>query len=253
MRLESYGNLCTQFYDLSKPEPPQDAFEYYLRLCRKAGGPVLEPMCGSGRFLIPLLQSGIEIEGADASPEMLKACRETAARKGLAPVLHEQFIEETALPKKYRLIIIPSRSFILVTKLEAARAALRRLYDHLLPGGMIVLEIDTPRAADAQTGHWTGRWVTRADGATIAFGALDTYDAENKVMRSLHKYELFENGRLTATELEHFAMRFYEKEEFIATLMEAGFTDIRATRPYSNTEPDEDDNTIVFSGWREGL
>lgn len=250
MRLESYGNLCTQFYDISKPEPPPDAFDYYLKLCKNMGGPVLEPMCGSGRFLIPLLQKGIEIDGADASPDMLKACRQTAALRGLKPVLYEQFIEETTLPKKYQLIIIPSRSFILVTDRQAARTALSRLCEHLLPGGRLVLEIDTPKAVSARLGVWTGRWVTRPDDATIAFSALDSYDATEKVVRSLHKYELYQNGRLTAAELEHFAIRFYERDEFAGMLKEAGFTGIQGTRPYGNVPPDESDKTILFSGRR---
>jgi SAM-dependent methyltransferase len=250
MRLESYGNLCTQFYDISKPEPPPEAFDYYLKLCKSAGGPVLEPMCGSGRFLIPLMERGIDIEGTDASPDMLKACRETAANKGLKPVLYEQFMEETALPKKYLLIFIAAGSFVLVTDKQAARTSLRKIYGHLLPAGEVVLEILTPNAVDRALGEWKGRWVTRQDGATIIFSALDTYDATEKVSRSLHRYELFKSGRLTATELEHFAMRLYEKDEFAALLKEAGFTDIHATRPYGDSEPDEKDNIIVFSAYR---
>jgi SAM-dependent methyltransferase len=248
MRLESYGNLCTQFYDISKPEPSPEAFDYYLKLCKSAGGLVLEPMCGSGRFLIPLMENGIDIEGTDASPEMLKACRETAAKKGLKPVLYQQFLEETALPKRYLLIFIAAGSFVLVTDIEAARTSLRKIYGHLLPAGEVVLEILTPNAVDRALGEWRGRWVTRQDGATIIFSALDTYDATEKVSRSLHKYELFENGRLTATELEHFATRLYEKDEFTALLKETGFMDIQSTRPYGNEPPDESDKTIVSSG-----
>ena len=48
--MDTYGKLCTEFYDLSKPEAPADALEFYLRHLDNTDGPVLEPMCGSGRW-----------------------------------------------------------------------------------------------------------------------------------------------------------------------------------------------------------
>jgi 2-polyprenyl-3-methyl-5-hydroxy-6-metoxy-1,4-benzoquinol methylase len=71
--LDTYLNLCTQVYDLSKPTPPKDAYEFYYSYAAQAKGPILEPMCGTGRFLIPLLEEGFDIYGFDASEHMLKA------------------------------------------------------------------------------------------------------------------------------------------------------------------------------------
>ena len=51
--LGSYGRLCTEFYDLDKPEPPLAELERYARYAARAEGPVHEAMCGSGRFLLP--------------------------------------------------------------------------------------------------------------------------------------------------------------------------------------------------------
>ena len=72
MRLNTYGRLCTEVYDITKPQAPADALEFYLRHLGSADEPVLEPMCGSGRFLIPFLEWGVDIDGTDASPYMLK-------------------------------------------------------------------------------------------------------------------------------------------------------------------------------------
>lgn len=246
MKLNPYGKLCTQVYDLSKPEPPVDAFNFYLNQAKSTGGTVLELMCGSGRFLIPLMEQGIDIDGSDASPDMLQACRAKCVQKGLEPVLYEQLIEETTLPKKYRLIFIAGCSFILVTDKQAVRTSLRKIYEHLLPVGRLVIEIETPRAV-GNLGVWTGFWVVRPDGATIAFNSLASYNPTEKIEQAIHKYELFENGRLTATELERFAMRFYETDEFTDLLKEAGFANIRSTRPFVDSEPDEKDAMIVFS------
>src|SRR5438128_1166120 len=70
---------------------------------RAANGPVLEPMCGSGRFLLALLAAGIDVDGIDASAAMLDACRRHAAARGLAPSLHAAALERLALPRRYAL------------------------------------------------------------------------------------------------------------------------------------------------------
>ena len=55
--MHTYGKLCTQFYDLDKPTAPPEALAFYLKHARQANGAVLEAMCGSGRFLIPMTQA----------------------------------------------------------------------------------------------------------------------------------------------------------------------------------------------------
>ena len=55
--MDSYKKLCTQFYDIDKPTAPPDALEFYLQYALKAQGPILEPMCGTGRFLVPMLRA----------------------------------------------------------------------------------------------------------------------------------------------------------------------------------------------------
>lgn len=52
--IDTYRDLCTQVYDLSKPEPPEEAYTFYRVYASNAKGPILEPMCGTGRFLLPL-------------------------------------------------------------------------------------------------------------------------------------------------------------------------------------------------------
>ena len=69
--LASYLRLCTEVYDLSKPNPPKDAYAFYRDYVIKANGPILEPMCGSGRFLLPLREEGFNVHGFDASDHML--------------------------------------------------------------------------------------------------------------------------------------------------------------------------------------
>ena len=68
--LDTYLNLCTQVYELSKPKVPEADYNFYKSYLQDAKGKILEPMCGTGRFLLPFLQDGFDIQGFDAA----KAC-----------------------------------------------------------------------------------------------------------------------------------------------------------------------------------
>ena len=66
-----YKTLCAEYYELDKPTALEDALQCYLRYAEESHGPILEPMCGTGRFLIPLLKQGYSVTGFDYSSHML--------------------------------------------------------------------------------------------------------------------------------------------------------------------------------------
>ena len=73
--IDNYKRLCARFYDIAYPSPPPDEFAFYRDILREVDGPILEPMCGSGRFVVPLLEHGCDIYGFDGSVDMIEACR----------------------------------------------------------------------------------------------------------------------------------------------------------------------------------
>lgn len=236
--MNSYQKLCTEFYDIDKPHPPADAFEFYLRRAREAGdGPILEPMCGSGRFLVPLMEHGVDVIGTDASPDMLAACEQRLRARKLAvrSELRRQFLHELDIaPRRdVSLVMIPAGSFQLVTDMEQIRQALRRIFDVLGPGGLFVFESGISKPAESGSWPWGGRWVTRpSDGAKIMISWLGRYDAVTSITYNIHRYELFKDGRLLATEIEEFDLRQYSAAELVGLLEEAGFSQIRMFTPY---------------------
>lgn len=245
--MQHYNKLCTEFYDLDKPSEPADAFEFYLEYAKAAQGPILEPMCGSGRFLLPLLARGFDVDGVDASRFMLEACRQRAARQQLTTrSLLEQKLEELELSRRYALAFIPAGSFGLITHEPQAREALRRLHAALLPGGKLVLEIDRPAFETSTSWPWGGRWLKRPDGALLVISWLGQYAASERISYSLHRYELVIDGRVVETEMEEFNLRAYEPQEFQALLESAGFVDVKALKAFEQRAPDADDEGVVF-------
>jgi SAM-dependent methyltransferase len=246
--MSPYGALSTEFYALDKPEAPPDAFDFYESFAREARGPIHEPMCGTGRYLLGLLDRGLDISGSDASPHMLEACRARAASRGLSPELSQQSLEALYCERPPSLLFIPSGSFGLLIEDERVKAALHRVHQVLAPGGRFLVEADKVQTNGAEpSGVWGGRWVERADGARLVYSWLVQYSGSANVTTSLHRYELVEGGKLIETELEELRVRSYAPEEFRDLLEAAGFRDIQALRPYERSSADESDDAIVFS------
>jgi SAM-dependent methyltransferase len=239
--VSTYGDLCSEFYDLDKPEPPPDALDFYLAEAERARGAILEPMCGSGRFLLPLLARGLDVTGSDASPYMLAACRARARRLGLEPTLKEEALEALTGERRFALIFIPSGSFCLITHAARALAALVRVRELLAPNGRFIVEVerrDRTRCSEL-SGTWGGRWVTRPDGAKIVLSWLSQYVAPTGISSSLHRYDLVKDGRLLTQEFEDFELKLYELSEFRELLTRAGFGLIQVLTPYSLEPVDE--------------
>jgi SAM-dependent methyltransferase len=242
-----YGKLSAEFYALDKPEAPPDAFEFYERYARAAAGPIHEPMCGSGRFLLPLLAQGLDISGSDTSPDMLDACRRRAADLGLKPDLAQRSLQQLECRSAPSLLFIPSGSFGLLLDDDTVNASLSRVHTALAPGGVFLVEAERLLPASPETsGTWGGRWLERADGAKLVLSWLTQYSGAANITTSLHRYELVKDGQLLASEYEDFTVRSYAAEEFRELLQQAGFVEIRILKPYADEPADDGDDAFVF-------
>jgi len=235
--MNSYRRLCTQYYDLDKPQPPAEALAFCLEQAALTGGPLLEPMCGSGRFLLPLMQARYDITGVDASPEMLAACSRKALKLGLTPDLHQQFLNKMDLPGAYALVLIPSGSFGLITDLAQARESLRRLFRHTLPGGQVVLECDQMvTQPEANPEPWVSQ-VRRLDGAEIKLVSSGTLDPDGPIYHGTNHYQLWFQDRMVEQKIEQFDLRYYEPERISGLLEEAGFAVLEVQAAFDDQKP----------------
>jgi SAM-dependent methyltransferase len=118
--------------------------DFYLELAKRARGPVLEVACGTGRVLIPCLQSGIDIDGLDLYPTMLDGLRVKAAELGLKPRLYEGDMRDFTLRRRYALLFIAFNGFVHSLTTEDQLKTLRVCREHLLPEGELVFNIFFP-------------------------------------------------------------------------------------------------------------
>ena len=226
--MNSYGALCTEFYDLDKPTAPELALEWYAR--KLPPGRVLEPMCGSGRFLVPLIEQGRQVDGFDPSAPMLNACRAKLQTAGFASKLYQQTLENLELPDiDYVAAFIPASSFCLITDKAAAFAGLKRLKNHLMPEAVVLIEFELPQPGD----DWpkeSSKTITNGRRQIRLVSQVD-YDADQQLEIFTNVYELKQSGRVVQTENETLQLRCYSPEQMKSLLESAGFRKIQIQHP----------------------
>ncbi|MDK8180248.1 class I SAM-dependent methyltransferase [Paenibacillus sp. UMB4589-SE434] len=248
-----YSTLCTEVYDFTKPVgcSLNGDIEYYQERLKSCQGRILEAAVGSGRFIIPLLEAGYIVDGIDYSPEMLVSCRTRCEERGFKPNLYECKLQKFSLPFTYEAIIIPTGSFCLLEKREDSLAALKCFYNHLVPGGRLIVDLQLPN--DWKPGEITTSTfaLPNGDGITMENKSIEM-DWLNQFTVSYIKYEKWRQGQLIQTELQRFAIRWYGIEEFKLVLEHIGFSDITCSADYVyGKQPSHADQIITFEAVRK--
>ncbi len=243
--LDNYKSLCTEFYNIDKPNAPEDALSFYLFEAKNSMQPVLEPMCGSDRFLIPMLQEGINIEGTDASAEMIESCNNKSRDTKLNPVLYYQKIQELILPRKYGMAFIPSGSFGLITDMIDVCESLKRIHGCLMPEGKLFIETETPYTP-VQDEIINVREALRNSNSRIILTSKTRYDTKENIETINCDYKNYNDGELISSENETIKVRHYTIFEFTDILKAAGFSQIYAVKPYSDLKASDKNEMVLF-------
>jgi SAM-dependent methyltransferase len=242
--IDTYKSLCTEFYDLDKPAAPDDALQYYLNQIQLSSQPVLEPMCGTGRFLIPLLEKGIDIDGIDASVHMLEKCRIKAGEKNLHPKLYFQKLEEMKVEREYGLVFLPSGSFGLLTEYSVVLKCLKNMFECLMPNGRILFEISKPSGFTETSGE-NIREVFRDNGSKIKLSTKSTFVRSTNIETVICTYEDVLDSKMENVETEIMKIKYYDTDEIRDILNANNFENYSLYGGYSGMEAVDSDEMIV--------
>jgi hypothetical protein len=162
-------------------------------------------------------------------------------------------METLALARRYATIIVPSSSFQLVTEPVAAAEAMARFHEHLEPGGLLVMSImsklwrgkQAPAQMQWSAWHSVGERMRPDDGAIVRRTMRVRYDHEQQLEHEENWYEVRRDGAVVKTELHSRSpsVRWYSQAQAIATYVNAGFTDVRATSGFT-FEPARPEDTM---------
>jgi SAM-dependent methyltransferase len=145
--VQQFDRTDAAYYDFFSKGMPGDV-EFYLEEIRKAGSPVLELGCGTGRLLIPIALEGFDVVGLDLAPSMLEITRDKVGDLPLDVRERIEIVEgdmrDISLNRQFKLVIIPYRAFLHLFTVEDQRAALASIREHLEDGGKLVFNIFDP-------------------------------------------------------------------------------------------------------------
>jgi SAM-dependent methyltransferase len=222
----------------------------------KVEGPEIEYF---GQF-VERGQPALDVDGCDASADMVALCRERARREGLEPTVFVQALHELDPPRRYRTIVVCGVFGLGSTRAQDEQA-LRRLHASLEPGGLLALDIEVPWANVRRWPQWTraereqlpepwpasGERSRAADGSEYEFRtrALEIDPLDQTLVLEI-RAEKFSDGRLVTVEEHTLSMRMYFPTELLLLLDRAGFADVDVRGDHNDAQPTPDDDFLVY-------
>lgn len=144
MSRESYDLIANVYNTDMGQNMAFDDIGYYRALCKRRGGHTLELGCGTGRILLPLLQSGIDISGVDQSRGMLAQLLKDANARNLQPDIMLGTLTSFETPPCHTLLA-PYSVLTYLTDLQQLQIFFRRAAQSLDAAGLLVVDTFVPR------------------------------------------------------------------------------------------------------------
>lgn len=223
----SFYDRFAAYYDADFADYTEDVL-FYREMARRAGGPILELMCGSGRLLLPLANEGLAITGVDHSAVMLERARHRLAAAGHQHVrLVEADVRHADLPAAhFVLAFVAANSFMHLQTIPDQLAALQVARHALRRKGSLIIDLYNPdpnrllnednRLTLEHCFVFEGRQVQK-------LVAIDS-DPASQLSYVTYLYdEIDAEGRLSRQHLQ-FTMRWFYRYELEHLLARAGFS-----------------------------
>jgi len=194
-------------------------------------GRVLEAACGTGRVSVALAAAGLDVVGIDIDPAMLAAARNRDSQR--RPLLIAADMRRFALACRFGAAIVPYNSIQLLTDDVDVVSCLACLSAHLVPEGVIGLEVtdfgcgalDTdvfyPDVFDADVFDEPIHSGELA-GVPISLTGSLTHDPDNRITRYRRRF----SGHGWTVE-DEVAIRSFRRGEIAAMLAAAGLQPAR--------------------------
>lgn len=191
--------------------------------------PILDAGCGAGRLLAPLHQAGFDVDGCDASADMIERCR----RRVPDATLWVSTLHQLNPPRRYATVICSGVLGLGSTR-EQDVQALGQLHDALLPGGTLLLD------NEEKPFRWRVKdWSEPSGGEISLRSRVDAVDEGDRCVHMTIRAETVDGRR----EEHVLTMRQWYRDELVPLLQVAGFGTV-------DVLPGIDENTLVYVATR---
>ena len=197
---------------------------FWLALAEREAGPVVEWGAGTGRLAVPLAATGHDVTAAELSREMVGRGREKGDAVGW--VVGDM---RSARPgRRFGLAVCAFNSFLCLTSVDEALAFLRNARKHLVPGGLLGIEISAfspEELVDPPGGPQLRHDLTRLlpDGRLDRF-SVSRYDAASQLLQMRLLYERYSPSGIHQSRRAHdLTIRITGRDELLLMLRLAEF------------------------------
>jgi len=203
---------------------------------------VLDVGCGAGRLLVPLAKAGFDVDGADVSSDMLERCTQYARTEAVSPRLYAQAMHELALPRRYRTIYVCG-TFGIGGRRDNDWEGLRRMYQHLEPGGTLVLDVHVPWRDPKP--EWDPKPTSEGSALRLRARVMALDPIEQVITLNLLA-ERLRNGQLEAAEAYTLNTCIYFRQELELMLERVGFVGVTLHGDHVPEPPTATSKVLVF-------
>ena len=255
-----YGLVARWWAEQNIAEPAE--IRYLSDAIQRVGGPALDLGCGAGRLLLPLLASGLVVDGVDISADMIAQVARGVSGTGHSPRLQAAAMHEFELEQRYRIVFMVG-AFGIGGHRDHDRLALQRVIEHLEPGGVLLIGHELPYAEQDLTG-W-GRWLPPHRAAlpqqwpTEGMRGPSDHGEQIELVVRLADFDpllqrqtldlralLWRDDVVVAQEEYRLHENLYFAQEILLLLDQVGFSEVRVEGWYTGVAAGPDDAKVVF-------
>jgi SAM-dependent methyltransferase len=214
-----HGLVADYWATVNLEAPELDLYRQYLR------SPILDAGCGAGRLLAPLHEGGFDVDGCDASADMIERCR----RRVPEATLWVSPLHSLDPPRRYATVICTGVLGLGSTR-EQDVQAIGQLHEALLPGGTLLLD------NEESPFYWRVKdWGKPSSGEISLRHRVDAVDDKDRCVYMTLRAETADGRR----EEHALTMRQWYRHELVPLLHAAGFRTVDIIAGV-------DENTLVY-------
>jgi SAM-dependent methyltransferase len=226
--------------------------DYYVRLARRTGGPVLEYGVGNGRVALPIARAGLELVGVDIARPMLKSFSERLRREPADVRARVRLVRgdmrHVRLKRRFRLVIAPFNTLLHLYTLAEIEAFLARVREHLAPGGRFVFDFSMPQPQDLVKDPSRSYRAPRLRHPTarklVDYGERFAYDPVRQILLVEIEFSPEDGSEPWCVPLTH---RQFFPQEMAALLHYNGFSDLQFSADFRDRPPEPPIDSLIVS------
>ena len=204
-------------------------------------GIVLDAGCGSGDLCLLLCKQGYDMIGVDESFDMLTAAMEKAHDQNCDILFLGQPLCELDLYGTIDAAVSTLDKINHITDIEELQESLDRISLFMVPGGIFIFDVNTRYKHEQVLGNNCFVY----DYEDLYCGWQNEYDPEEEITAiKLDFFEKTDSGYVRSE--QEFYERYYSPEILQQLLTNAGFTILEIQDDYTENEPGETTQRVVY-------